>query len=655
MKLLPIISAILVMFMCFCSTKPGEIILIGSGEPSDFLEPGDSWSSEEGYLESTGEFFLSLEQGIPKGEFQMTLKMELENLECFLAVTAGDNKLGFDGLWEELPEGLVLEGPSFHRTFRLGVHPGDVIPVKQPFLLNISYTDGLLEYHIDGKEIFSETVVNEPFGRVRLEGWGEGHYLRIYEWTLKGDLLPVDQIYSREDLLARAQKSVNKRAAEVKDDPNRPIFHLQPPANWNNDPNGTLYYNGYYHMFYQHNPFADHWNWMHWGHMRSRDLVTWEHLPIALWPSLERGEEHCFSGSAIVNKKGEPMLFYTSIGHEDPEHWVALPRDEELLEWEKHPANPILTIDDHKGDVIEDWRDPQLIHEGDQTLMVIGGHPEDMGGSIMLYKALNEDLTQWDYLGVAFSGADENWECPNFFRIGDKWVIIYSPHGQVNYYCGNFKLSDYKFEAEQQGGVDLGENFYAPNTMEDEKGRRLMWGWIPGFKENQGWQSAITIPRKLSLTEDGRLIQEPVEELQALRSDLNHSDAFFLDEGLLDLEVPGPEFEMIAEFADIRAQSFGIRLNLEEEGEQFEISVEEGQLHFGENEISLEPYDLGKNLSLRIFFDRTIVELYVNGGLISATSVVYPDKENPGWELFAEGGALKVNSLDIWKMKSIYK
>ncbi len=654
MKRIPMFTVIISLLLISCVQKPGGHVLVNSGVPGPLIEPGESWNLEDGFLESSGEYFLALEKGIPSGDFKMQMKLEMGSYDCFLSIMAGDNRFGFDGTGEELPAGIIVEGPSFCKTHRTGKLPEDMFPLDTPFDLQVKYENNLLEYSIDGKIVFSETVVNEPFGRIRLEGWGKEGSLRVYDWIMDGELAPLQEIYSRERLLARAQKSVDKRAEEVRDDPNRPIYHLQPPANWNNDPNGTLYYNGYYHMFYQHNPFADHWNWMHWGHMRSRDLVTWEHLPIALWPSLERGEEHCFSGSAIVNRDGEPMLFYTSIGHDAPEHWVAIPRDEELIEWEKHPGNPILTIDDHKGAVIEDWRDPQLIHEGDETLMVIGGHPDDMGGSIMLYKALNDELTQWDYLGVAFSGEEENWECPNFFRVGDKWVVIYSPHGQVMYYSGNFDLETYRFEPEQKGGVDMGENFYAPNTMEDGKGRRLLWGWIPGFKENQGWQGAITIPRHLTVSPEGWLIQEPVEELVALRGELAHSGAFVMEEGTMDLDVPGHEFELVAEFSNTSACTFGIRLNLEEEGETFEISVKDDRINFGEREISLDPFDLGDNLSFRLFFDRTIVELYVNGGLICATSVVYPDKENPGWELFSEGGTLQVTSLDIWKMRSIY-
>ena len=202
--------------------------------------------------------------------------------------------------------------------------------------------------------------------------------------------------------------------------------------------------------------------------------------------------------------------------------------------------------------------------------------------------------------------------------------------------------------------MDQGENFYAPNTMEDGKGRRLLWGWIPGFKEGQGWQSAITVPRHLTVSAEGWLIQEPVEELVALRGDHTHSDVFVLEEGAMELDVPGLEFEMIADFSNKSASSFGIRLDLEVEGEVFEVAVGNDRINFGEREISLEPFQLGNDLSFRLFFDRTIVELYVNGGLICATSVVYPNKENPGLELFAEGGSLEVGFMDIWKMKSIY-
>ncbi|MFO7935665.1 MAG: glycoside hydrolase family 32 protein [Bacteroidales bacterium] len=638
-----------------CSQDDDKVFLVKSGVPATGLDLPEHWSPEDNYLESQGEYYLEAEQALKAGNFHMQIRLEINTHECVLGVMAGDNLFTFNNIEEAASGEIVLEGPSFHKAHRTGYEPEEVIPLNIPFVMAIICRDRVITCSVDGKEIISVEVVNDPFGRVMLDGWSEKGSVRLYDWSVRGEMVSLEECYSRENLLARAQRSLEKRAEEVKGDPNRPIYHLQPPANWNNDPNGTMYFNGYYHMFYQLNPFADHWGWMHWGHMRSKDLVKWEHLPIALWPSIEKGEVHCFSGSAIVNRLGEPMLFYTSIGHEDPEHWVAVPKDEELVEWEKHPANPIITIDDHQGDVIREWRDPQLIHEGDETFMVIGGHPEGKGGSIMFYKALNEELTEWDYLGVPFSGEQENWECPNFFRIGDAWVIVCSPYGPVEYYTGSFDLENYQFTPEYNGMVDLGSNFYAPNTMEDEKGRRLLWGWIPGFKENQGWQGAITIPRSLSVTPEGWLVQEPVEEFIALRGEHSHRDAFLLEEGTEELDVPDRSFELVAELSNQSADRYGLRLNLEEGVEVFEISVEEGVILFGEEKISLEPFSLGNDLDFRLFFDRTILELFVNNGLVCATSVVYPDREDPGWEVFSEGGNLMVNTLDIWKINSIYE
>src|SRR4051794_38446153 len=111
-------------------------------------------------------------------------------------------------------------------------------------------------------------------------------------------------------------------------DHDRPVYHFRPPANWNNDPNGTIYYRGWHHLFYQLNPSAPRAGNQHWGHARSRDLVNWDHLPIALWPLTERGERAIFSGGATLGPDGRPRVFYTSIGHPSPEQWIAVPQDD---------------------------------------------------------------------------------------------------------------------------------------------------------------------------------------------------------------------------------------------------------------------------------------------------------------------------------------
>src|SRR5437868_10071466 len=129
--------------------------------------------------------------------------------------------------------------------------------------------------------------------------------------------------------------SMDAAIALAQSDPDRPVYHFHPPANWTNDPNGTIYYRGWHHLFYQLNPFAARLGSQHWGHARSRDLVNWEHLPIAIWPSQDKGERAIFSGGAAIAADGRPRLFYTSIGQPQPEQWMTIPKDEDLLTWEK--------------------------------------------------------------------------------------------------------------------------------------------------------------------------------------------------------------------------------------------------------------------------------------------------------------------------------
>ena len=125
---------------------------------------------------------------------------------------------------------------------------------------------------------------------------------------------------------AAAVESLRAAIPVAERDPDRPVYHFRPPANWNNDPNGTIFWKGWHHLFYQLNPSAPRGGNQHWGHARSRDLVNWEHLPIALWPLTDRGERSIFSGGATLGPDGRPRLIYTSIGHPAPEQWLALAR-----------------------------------------------------------------------------------------------------------------------------------------------------------------------------------------------------------------------------------------------------------------------------------------------------------------------------------------
>lgn len=426
---------------------------------------------------------------------------------------------------------------------------------------------------------------------------------------------------ARHELLARAQAAVAAALSRAATDPERPVFHVCPPAQWMNDPNGPLYYEGYYHLCYQHNPYADAWGHMHWGHVRSLDLARWEHQPIALWPSLELGEQHVFSGSAARTRAGLPMLFYTSIGPRLPEQWAAVPEHNRLLTWRKHPANPLLTEGLHGATKIHEWRDPYYFEYNGRSYLVLGGNLNASAGgqaTVTVYRAKNEELTQWQYLGVLFTHRDahvRNIECPNFFRLGERWMLITSQGQPVDYFLGRLDGEQMRFHAENRGALDYG-HFYAPNTMFDPLGRCLLWGWVNGFPPGRGWRHTLTLPRILWLAEDGSLRQRPAPELARLRGRHYGSPATDLSAGtVVELGCQGETLEIVAEFA----AAAGVEVRLVPTGDNrpaYAISCDGEQLAVAGVQVPL-PHTTTRRtadspLRLHGFLDRMLLEVYAN-------------------------------------------
>ncbi len=171
----------------------------------------------------------------------------------------------------------------------------------------------------------------------------------------------------------------------------RPIYHFLAPANWMNDPNGTLFYKGEYHLFYQLNPYKNKWGRIHWGHAKSKDLVHWEHLPIALLPSRTKGERHCFSG-CCVDDDGRPTILYTKIGSirdvfTGAEQWLAR-GDENLRQWVKCEDNPVMDDSLHGDLKVRQWRDPYIWKQDGTWYCVLGGHFRwKHKGVVLLYRS----------------------------------------------------------------------------------------------------------------------------------------------------------------------------------------------------------------------------------------------------------------------------
>jgi len=454
--------------------------------------------------------------------------------------------------------------------------------------------------------------------------------------------------------IVKAMESVRAAIPTAESDPERPIYHFRPPANWNNDPNGTIFYNGWHHLFYQHNPYGSDWGHMHWGHARSRDLVNWEHLPIALWPSSEKGENHVFSGAAILAADGRPQLFYTSIGHPQPEQWMARPLDADLIAWEKYPR-PAVTMANHGGAAISEWRDPFLFRASGQTYMDTGGNSGRPGSaSVYLYRAANPELTDWKYLGPAFeyrTRAVANIECPNLFKLDGRWVLLISPHRPCEYFIGEFDAARGRFLPDTQGVLDAG-SAYASNISVDAAGRTILWLWgRTATPKGKGWNSVMVLPRILSIGPDGFLWQRPAPEFESLRGQAVNAGPIQAESATQVLPgIRGDAVEIEAELSG-NAAATGFELRRSTAGKPgcvVSLNLRTGVLSAGSAQTPLGRHS---HYQLHIYLDKRVVEVYANGGIAAVFNTVDAAADDLAVAFFARQGSAKLESFRAWPMK----
>ncbi|MBN2046621.1 MAG: glycoside hydrolase family 32 protein [Anaerolineaceae bacterium] len=465
---------------------------------------------------------------------------------------------------------------------------------------------------------------------------------------------------SDREKLRAAEAALRAGEARAAQDPQRPAYHFLPPANWINDPNGTIHYGGEYHLFYQLNPYKDDWGPMHWGHARSKDLVYWEHLPVALAPSHEKGEHGVWSGCARINRLGQPMIFYTSANlpnEEDKGHnfsqWCAI-GDDEMLNWNKLEGNPLLSIESHgTPEFSKEWRDPFIFEAEGRTFMTIGM----CGVGMPIYEAVDDAFLDWRYRGLMHDG---NPECPNFFEIDGKWCLLTSPYEQVRYAIGDFDAENYRFTPEIEGVFDHGDPnhslYYATNHCYAPDGRSIIFGWIRGWKPGRGWNGCHALPRKLRIAADGTPRQLPVKEVKKLRGDKTRPADLRLDDErrVLDFEY-GDQFEMKLRLRANSAAKFGLRLRADEGPESgVMLYLDADGLHLDQLLIPLDDRDRAEPVRLRFFVDRSVIELFVNDGKHVASRVFERLPEGKRIELFAEGGAACFEKIKIWHMRPIW-
>ena len=513
----------------------------------------------------------------------------------------------------------------------------------------------------------------------RLAGGPVSFTLRTLLLTLFALLLlpPGSRGEVTNEAMVRATAAVQAAVPRAQADPNHPIFHVTAPAQWINDPNGPIFYKGYYHLFYQLHPFSDESGPKYWGHVRSRDLVKWEPLPIALWPSAEAGETEVWSGCCTVNGLGEPMAFYTSIGPGKPafdhaEQWAAI-GDDNLISWRKSPGNPVLSEALNGGTKIYDWRDPFIFHDQKNTFLVTGGHMAKEGrAAVNIYEAENPELTKWKYRGVMFQHPDAGAptvECPNFFKLGNQWVLFVSPYGKVQYFVGDFDAETCRFRARTRGCLDYGPNFYAPNTMQVPDGRRLVWGWVGGFPGGHGWNGCLSLPRLLTLSRDGQLRQNPAPQLTKLRGKAVKFHNILLDNSTETVRMAGMKLplknngvflgiwntntiEIQAEIDMPTAKNFEMQIGDSKNTSPIVVSFNGTELQVMDVKAPLTLTGERK-LNLRIFLDRSVLEVFANE-TVCITKTIPSHAAAANLKLHADGGSATAKLIQAWPMKTIW-
>ncbi len=300
--------------------------------------------------------------------------------------------------------------------------------------------------------------------------------------------------------------------------PEKLDFHFHAQKGWINDPNGLCFFQGKYHAFFQHNPYASKWDTMHWGHAVSDDLIHWEEKPVALWPTEPyENDGGCFSGSAVIHE-GTMCLFYTSVSHELGQT-QSLVTSTDGVTFHKHPANPLIRQAPPEGS--RDFRDPKVFRHENAWYMVCGSGRDGVG-KILLFRS--DDLIHWEYRSVLLEGAEFGGvlECPDLFPLGDKWVLMFSQMGRKTHaiaFCVG-RLEGETFYRERVCFPEAGPQFYAPQTFQAPDGRRLLMAWMYDWDREQRaddpFMGALTVPRELRLTPEGGVAMFPVREASSL-------------------------------------------------------------------------------------------------------------------------------------------
>ena len=463
----------------------------------------------------------------------------------------------------------------------------------------------------------------------------------------------------RADLLAENSRSLRER---ILSDPARPGYHFVMPEGvaLPFDPNGAIYWKGRYHLFYIFQDTRLGKRSDHWGHMSSADLFHWRHHPTGLLDGM-------YSGNCFLNKDGVPTICYHQHGQGNA---MAVALDDDLNEWRKLDSNPITPRtregDEHHGK-FRSW-DPFGWLEGDTYYAIFGG------GRPAVVKSSALD-GEWQYVGdlvahgVEGVSLDEDVSCPDLFKLGGKDVLLCISHRiGCRYYVGEWR--DEQFHPESHAQMSWVDNsFFAPESLVDGKGRRIMWAWLLdeplfGARAQHGWSGTLSLPRVLSLGDDGLLRMDVPEEIEALRhGGVRHGPLTVPAGDDLAVDgVAGNSLELLVEMESAGASRFGVKVCVSPDGQEetavfydakeklLKVDTRKSGPEDTPKAVEAAPFELkdGERLKLRVFVDKSVVEVFANGRQAIARRI-YPSREDSvGLRVFSSGDSAQVHSLKAW-------
>ena len=462
-------------------------------------------------------------------------------------------------------------------------------------------------------------------------------------------------------------------------DAERPAFHATPTIGWMNDPNGFSFYKGECHLFYQYHPYSVEWGPMHWGHLKTKDFIRWERLPCALAPDEEYDASGCFSGGAVELPGGRQLLMYTGVRrHHNAEGFLEDVQTQcvaigDGVDYEKWGGNPVLDGKDlPEGGSTIDFRDPKVWRGKDGACYaVIGNRTGDGSGSILLYRSA--DGLNWAFMRTLERCRNQYgrmWECPDFFHLDGKHIILTSPQDMtpigLEFHAGNGTLClmggydpETGFTRERVQAIDYGLDFYAPQTLEAPDGRRIMIAWMQNWDTAGAkpfhcrWFGQMTLPRELSI-ENGRLYQRPVRELEAYRrSPVVHRHILISGEA----NLPGIQGRTLDMTVTVKPMSPGsyrwFRLHVAKDGrhdtiirykpDESTVKIDRCRSGLPRDIVNTRSFWVSPRdgeIKLRVVLDRFSVEVFVNGGEAAASAVIYTRQEADAITFEADGQVL---------------